>query len=153
MGEVTVPQRGPLLGVDFGTRRVGLAVCDTGQAFASPLQLVQRQGDLAEVRQIRKLCEQYGVRGLVVGLPVHMSGDEGQKAREARAYGERLAAELSLPVTFWDERFTSQQAEAVLLNAELSPRKRKQRIDMVAATLLLQSFLDAADRSAPPASL
>lgn len=146
----SVPERGCLMGVDFGTKRVGLSISDMGQSLATPLKQLQRQGAFHEMRQIQKLAVEYGVRGLVVGLPVHMSGDEGEKAKEAREYGTRLSRELSLPVTYWDERYTSVIAEARLMQSSLSPKKQKERVDKVAATILLQNFLDAPDREAPP---
>lgn len=150
LSESRVPERGCLMGIDFGTKRVGLAISDSGQSLATPLKQLQRQGAFHEIRQIRKLAVEYGVKGLVVGLPVHMSGDEGEKANEAREYGTRLSRELQLPVTYWDERYTSVIAEARLMQSSLSPKKQKDRVDKVAATILLQNFLDAPDRNAPP---
>ena len=91
---------------------------------------------------LRQLVEEYRVVGLVVGLPVHMSGDEGEKAREARAFGRWAAEATGLPVTWWDERYTTVIAEEALISAGLSKKKRKQRLDKLAAQIMLQAYLD-----------
>jgi putative holliday junction resolvase len=134
---------GRLLGVDFGTVRVGLAVCDIDRRIASPLATYQRRDAGQDARYFTALMKTESVRGLVVGLPVHMSGDEGAKAAEARAFGNWLAELTGLPVVYWDERYTSQEAKQYLRGANLSHRQRKERIDRVAAQILLQSYLDA----------
>lgn len=135
--------RGRLLGVDFGTVRVGLAISDPDRILASPLATYSRQGPEADARYFRELAVAERVVGLVVGLPVHMSGQEGQKAAEARAFGNWLAELMRLPVVFWDERYTTAEAERLLLGAQLTSKRRKARRDRVAAQILLQSYLDA----------
>lgn len=147
------PQRGRLLGIDFGTRRIGVAVSDSGQEFASPLENYQRQSAEADDRFFTRVCREHLIVGLIVGLPVHMSGDEGQSAGAAREYGQHLRQLTGLPVRYWDERFTSARAEMLLREASLGPKKRKQKLDKVAAMLLLQSYLDAPDRTAEPIRL
>lgn len=135
--------RARLLGVDFGTVRVGLAVCDSEHIIASPLATYQRRNETLDAEYFRKLIEAEQIGGLVVGLPVHMSGDEGEKARQARAFGNWLAAVTSLPVIYWDERYTTKIAESHLRQAGLSHQRRKDRRDKVAAQVLLQSYLEA----------
>lgn len=147
------PDRGRLLGVDYGSKRVGLAISDVRQSLASPLIVIQRQGQLQELAAIKRITREHEVAGLVVGLPVHMSGDEGGKAAEARAYGTALSERLGLPVRYWDERFTSAAAEVAMRTADLSPKRRRQLIDKVAAQILLQAYLDAEDREAAPPAL
>jgi putative Holliday junction resolvase len=142
-----VPVRGRLLGIDYGTKRLGLAICNPEQTIASPFENYTRQGTAQDARHLRRLIDDERIVGLVVGLPVHMSGDEGGKAREARAFGDWIAVETNLPVAYWDERYTSLQAEQLLMSAELSSKKRKARRDMLAAQILLQSFLNG-DRAA-----
>jgi putative holliday junction resolvase len=138
-----VSERGRLLGVDFGTVRVGLAVCDTERIIASPLLTYERRNQTMDAEYFRKLIEAEQIAGLVVGLPVHMSGDEGQKAREARAFGDWLAQVTKLPLVYWDERFTTKAAESHLRAAGLTHRRRKDRRDKVAAQILLQAYLEA----------
>ena len=147
-----VPSEGVLLGLDYGTKRIGVAVSTPEQTIASPLQTYSRCSKPADAAFLEDLATQYRAVGVVVGLPVHMSGDEGGKAREARAFGEWVGRVTGLPVQFWDERFTSSIAEDFLRDAEFSRKKRKQRRDKVAAQLILQSFIDAGDRSQQPSS-
>lgn len=146
------PTCGRLLGIDFGTRRLGIAVSTPEQTIASPLENYALRGVPADWAHLRKLAAEYDVVGVIVGLPVHMSGEEGEKARQAREFGSRLARELSLPVRYWDERFTSALAEDALAAAGLTPKRRRARLDKLAAQLMLQSYLDAPDRTAPPAA-
>ena len=146
------PDKGRLLGIDFGTKRIGIAVCDWDQSIAGPVENYTRQTRQLDALHFEAVVQDYEAIGLVVGLPVHMSGDEGGKARQARSFGNWLGGQLGLPVCFWDERYTSAAAEDHLAAANLSSRKRKARMDMVAAHVLLQSFLDAPDRDLPPQS-
>jgi putative Holliday junction resolvase len=138
----SVPSRGRLLGIDFGTKRLGFAICNPEQTIATPMENYTRQGAVQDARHLRRLIDDEKIVGLVVGLPVYMSGDEGGQAREARAFGGWIATETNLPVTYWDERYTSLQAEQLLMSAELTSKKRKARRDMLAAQILLQGFLD-----------
>ncbi len=137
-----LPRDGVLLGIDYGTKRVGIAVSDMYQKYASPLFNHQRQGRQADERFFLKLIPEYRPVGLVVGLPIHLSGDESEKSREARRFAAWLSGLFSLPADFQDERFSSFQAEQLMLQAELNARQRKARIDKLAAQILLQTFLD-----------
>jgi putative Holliday junction resolvase len=138
-----VTARTRLLGVDFGTVRVGLAVSDPDRKIAFPLATFERRGKEADTVYFRQLVETEEIATLVVGLPVHTTGREGQKAGEARLYGAWLAEVTGLPVVFWDERFTTTQAESALWEAGLTHKKRKQRRDRVAAQMMLQAYLEA----------
>jgi putative holliday junction resolvase len=135
--------KGRLLGVDTGTVRVGLAVSDPDRIIASPLATYVRRTRELDAAYFRKLATDEAAVGLVVGLPVHNDGTEGVKAREARAFGAWLAGLTGLPVVFWDERFTTVEAESALWVAGLTHKRRKGRRDRVAAQMLLQSYLDA----------
>jgi putative Holliday junction resolvase len=132
-----------LLGVDFGTVRVGLAVSDADRIVASPLQTYAVQNPQVDAVALRTLAGSQGVVGIVVGLPLHTGGEEGTKAREARTFGAWLGSVTGLPVVFWDERCTTAAAEDALWGAGLSHKKRRERRDRVAAQLILQGFLDA----------
>jgi putative Holliday junction resolvase len=131
------------LGVDYGSVRVGLAISDAGRLLASPLATHVRRGREHDAEYFRTLTRAEEVGQLVVGLPVHTDGREGQKAAEARAFGRWLAEVTGLPVVFWDERFTTVEAEAFLRAARLTDKRRKARRDSVAAQILLQSYLEA----------
>ncbi len=132
-----------LLAVDFGSVRIGLAISDPDRKLAFPLEVRRRQGTDADAAFFRALIAREEVAGLVVGLPVHLDGREGTKAREARAFGAWLAAQTGLPVVFYDERFTTVEAESALWQAGLTHKRRKERRDKVAAQILLQAYLDA----------
>jgi putative Holliday junction resolvase len=138
-----VSARTRLLGVDYGQVRIGLAVSDPNRKIGFPLATHVRGGREADERYFRGLVEQEEIGQIVVGLPVHLDGREGQKAGEARAFGKWLGEVTGLPVVFWDERFTSVEAEGYLLSAGLTNKRRKERRDRVAAQILLQSYLDA----------
>ena len=148
----TVPTAGVLLGIDYGTKRVGVAVSDRNQRFSSPLHNHERHGLHVDERFFRKVVEEYSPVGMVVGLPIHLSGDESEKSREARLFAEWLTKVTGLPHTFQDERFSSFHAEKLLMAAEMSARKRKERMDKLAAQILLQAFLDARTKAAEAAA-
>jgi putative holliday junction resolvase len=137
-----------LLGVDYGQVRVGLAVSDAGRKIASPLSTYTRADQAKDSAFFRKLVEEESIAGLVVGLPLHSDGREGEKAAEARAFGAFLASATGLEVVYWDERFTTVFAENMMIDAGLTRKRRKQRRDRVAAQILLQSYLD---EGCPPA--
>ncbi|OWK46976.1 Holliday junction resolvase RuvX [Fimbriiglobus ruber] len=143
VNQVPFPSRGRVIGVDFGSVRIGLAVCDADRIISSPHQTYERRGPDADTAYFRKLAAAEGAVGFVVGLAILLNGDEGPKAKECRAFGAWLGQVTSLPVAFWDERFTTAAAEDSLLSAGLTNKKRKGRRDRVAAQLILQAFLDA----------
>jgi putative Holliday junction resolvase len=134
---------GRLLGVDYGTVRVGLAISDPDRIIASPLDTYARRNPDADGAFLRDLVEREQVVGLVIGLPVHTNGREGVKATEARKYGAWLAEVTGLSVIFADERFTTVEAESALWDAGLTHKQRKDRRDRVAAQIMLQAYLDA----------
>lgn len=145
-----VPARGTLLGLDYGTKRIGVAVSTPEQTIASPLENYTCRNETEDTALLQRIAREYQAVGVVVGLPVHMSGDEGGKAREARAFGDWVGQVVGLPVVFWDERYSSAMAELYLQQSDLSPKKRKARLDKVAAQVMLQSFLDSDDRQRAP---
>jgi putative Holliday junction resolvase len=132
-----------ILGVDYGSVRIGLAVSDPDRRIAFPLATytcADRERDSAYFRQ---LIEAEEIGEIVVGLPIHLSGHEGQKAAEAREFGQWLGETTGLPILFADERFTTVEAESALWTAGLTHKQRKERRDRVAAQMLLQAYLDA----------
>jgi putative Holliday junction resolvase len=138
-----VSARTRLLGVDYGTVRIGLAISDAERRLASPLAVREHAGRDRDAAYFRALVEAEEVGAIVVGLPLHCDGREGQKAAEARAFGAWLAETTGLPVLFWDERFSTVEAESALWQAGLTHKKRKERRDRVAAQMTLQAYLDA----------
>jgi putative Holliday junction resolvase len=132
-----------LLGLDYGSVRIGLAVSDTERRLASPLAVYERQGHERDAEYFRAMMDAEEIGAIVVGLPLHLDGREGPKAAEARAFGAWLTETTGLSVTFWDERFSTIEAESALWQAGLTHKKRKARRDLVAAQILLQAYLDA----------
>jgi len=132
-----------VLAVDYGEKRIGLAVSDELGITASPLMTLTRRSDDETVRQIAQLASKLRVAQIVVGLPRRTDAQEGEMERKVKAFAEKLRQKVSVPVVLFDERFTTRIAEQVLLEADLSRRKRKQVRDRLAAVILLQSFLEA----------
>ncbi|MCL4202345.1 MAG: Holliday junction resolvase RuvX [Pirellulaceae bacterium] len=137
------PAQGRLAGIDYGTVRIGVAVTDASRILASPLENYNRRSVQADADYFRRLADDEQIAGFVVGLPVHSSGDESQKSIEARRFGQWLHEITGRPVTFYDERFTSAQARNLLDSAELTKKKRRSRLDKVAAQIILASFLES----------
>jgi len=131
------------LGIDPGKKRMGLAISDPGETFSHPFKVLARRSLEQVVGDIAALCRDEGVGGIVVGLPLNMDGSRGQAAREAERLAARIAEATGLPVEMWDERLSSVTAERSLLEANLTRRKRRGKIDKVAAQIILQGFLDA----------
>lgn len=138
---------GRLLGVDFGTKRIGLALSDETRTLASPLGVVQG-GEKALCREIEALCQSETIDAIVLGLPLNMDGSEGPKALETRALAARLGRRLQMPVELFDERLTTVQASDLLRDTRLSAAQRRARIDQVAAQVILQGYLDTQRREA-----
>jgi putative Holliday junction resolvase len=146
------PTEGRLLGLDYGTKRVGIAISTAEQNIASPLDNYTRQTPEQDQKHLLKIITEYRCKGLVVGLPVHMSGDEGQKAKEARRFGDWISQFAEIPVRYWDERYSSATAEEFLMNMNISRNKRKAYLDKLAAQIILQSFLESPNREQKPES-
>lgn len=133
---------GPLLGIDFGTVRVGLAVSDREQRVAAPLMTYERQKRKEETAFYLDLVRKERLVGLVMGLPVHMSGGESRKSQQVRAYGAWLSQLTGLPLEYRDERYSSAFAWDELKAGGLKASQRKKQLDKVAAQIVLQSYLD-----------
>lgn len=136
-------ERRRLLGVDTGTVRIGLAISDPDRIIASPLETYPKRNPEHDAEFFRKLIEAEQVGGFVIGLPLHMSGEEGEKAKEARRFGAWLTELTGLAAAYWDERLTTVAAEGYLLDAKMTNKQRRARRDRVAAQIMLQSYLDA----------
>lgn len=132
------------LGIDHGSKRIGLAVSDPGATLASPLTTVVASGNLsAEVAAMLSCAKDYEIDAFVVGLPLNMDDSEGNQAKTVRRFGAELQRISGRPVYYWDERLSSHAAEELLRPAELTRKKHKARLDRVAALVILQGFLDA----------
>lgn len=136
------------LGIDFGRKRIGLAVSDPTNAVATPLETLRRRaGKRPPFTKMEEIGREYGVNQLVVGLPLGLDGKENDWCAEIRCMGEKLAHRLGARVSFVDERLTSVRAEKAVRSMGLSKteRERKERVDAAAAQLILQAWLDQPD--------
>jgi putative Holliday junction resolvase len=134
------PQR--ILALDFGSRRIGLAVSDQLGVTAQGLPTLLRSNKRNDLDHLRRLIRQYGVTELVMGLPLRMSGAEGAQAEKVQAFAEQLRRKFKLPVHLFDERLTSVEANRLLRETDMSIRRRTEVVDQVAAVLILQSFME-----------
>ena len=132
-----------ILGIDYGSKRIGMAMSDPSGSLSSPLGVRHRVSASQDGEFFKELVRNHSLAKVIVGLPRHTDGKEGDKAHEARRYGAWLAAELGLPVHFFDERFTTVEAESKLKRTGMKQKARKKRRDMLAAQIMLQAFLDA----------
>ena len=139
----SLPRNGALLGIDYGTRRIGIAVCNSDQSIAVPLETwISRTPEL-DRQHFRELATDYRIQGLVIGMPLlTQTGDEGRQAAVTRKYGEWLRVEIGLPLIYWDERYSSAEAETLLWSRGETPGSDKTRLDGLAAQIILQSYLD-----------
>lgn len=131
-----------VLALDVGERRVGLARTDETGTLAVPHGVYVRKGWEKDVQELAELARGLGAEALVVGLPLHMDGRMSPQAQEVQAFAEAVAKEAGLPLHFVDERWTTAEAERVLREAGLSPRKRKSKVDALSAVLILQAWLE-----------
>lgn len=143
MAMETLGQPGRIMALDVGQRRIGIAVSDGLGLTAQGLPTLTRRNRHTDLEALRQLAAAHGATAWLLGLPRHMSGDEGAQAAHVRALGEALAAHTRLPVSYWDERLTTVEAQRVLGVAGSSLEQRKRAVDRMAAVILLQSYLDA----------
>jgi len=143
-----VPQPGRVAGIDYGTVRIGIALSDPSRRWVSPHEVYTRGDEAQDAEFFRRLVQQEDVTLLVVGLPVHLDGRESPKSIEARRFGAWLSEATGVPVEFFDERFTSTEAEQSLLSADLTRKKRKRRRDMLAAQIMLAAYLESREKDA-----
>ena len=134
--------RGRLIGLDLGTKTIGVALSDVGRRVASGLQTIKRKKFTIDAERLATLIDAHEAAGLVLGLPINLDGTEGPRAQSTRAFARNLNRSFPLPILLWDERLSTQAAERVLLAADQSRRRRAEVIDKMAATLILQGALD-----------
>jgi putative Holliday junction resolvase len=141
-----LPSGSPLMGLDVGTKTLGLALSDITHMIASGLTTLARTRFTADANALLELAATHRVGGFVIGLPINLDGSDGPRAQATRAFARNLARLTPIPILLWDERLSTAAAERALLEADLSRRRRAQVIDKVAATLILQSALDRLGR-------
>lgn len=135
--------RGPLIGLDLGTKTIGVAVSDLMRSVASPLETIKRKKFSRDAAALGKLISDRAIAGVILGLPRNMDGTEGPRAQSTRAFARNLDQALpGLTISFWDERLSTVAAERALLEADTSRQRRAEVIDHVAAGFILQGALD-----------
>ena len=135
-----------LLGLDVGTKTVGMALSDVTRTVATPYDTIRRTKFTADAKTIRQIVETNRVGALVIGLPLNLDGSEGPRAQSTRAFARNLAAHIQVPIAFWDERLSTAAVERHLIEADASRKRRAQVIDRMAAAYILQGVLDRLSR-------
>ena len=136
-----------LLGLDLGTKTIGLAISDPGFVVASPLETIRRMKFTADAEALFALADAHGVGGLVLGLPRNMDGSEGPRCQSTRQFAANLLAKRDLPIAFWDERLSTAAVErAMIAEGDVSRAKRAEAVDRLAAGYILQGYLDSLRR-------
>lgn len=130
-----------IMAVDYGAARTGLAVCDRTEFLASPIGVIKEKDYRTLINKVAYTAKQYEVSEIVVGLPKNMDGSLGEKARKCEDFAEKLRVIVEIPVTLWDERQTTMQANTYLNEINVTGQRRKDIIDEVAATIILESYL------------
>ena len=137
-----LPRARALVGLDLGTKTIGVSVSDGLLSVASPLETIKRTKYTADAARLEQIIDARNIGGIVLGLPFNMDGSEGPRCQSTRAFARNLARQSELPITYWDERLSTVAAERALLEADASRKRRAEVIDNVAAAYILQGALD-----------
>lgn len=137
-----LPRHGALIGLDVGTKTIGMAISDVTRTVATALKTIRRKKFSADAAELLAHAKEREASGFIIGLPVNMDGTEGPRAQSCRAFARNLAALTPLPIALWDERLSTAAAERALLDADASRKRRAEVIDSVAASYILQGALD-----------
>jgi putative Holliday junction resolvase len=143
----TLPVKAALLGLDVGSKTIGVAVSDPSRRIASPLVTIRRRRFRDDADELVRIAAERAVGGIVIGLPLNMDGSEGPRCQSVRQVAANLAGSLALPIAFWDERLSTAAVERAMLAADLSRKRRGELADKLAAAYILQGALDAMARA------
>ncbi|MBC8059374.1 MAG: Holliday junction resolvase RuvX [Clostridiaceae bacterium] len=132
-----------ILGLDLGDRTIGVAVCDPLGYTAQGITTIRRKKEDTDIEELKKICAEYAVEKIVLGFPKNMNGTIGPQGEKAKVFGEKIKDILNLDIILWDERLTTVAATRAMLEADMSRTKRKSIVDKVAATYILQGYLDS----------
>ena len=131
-----------VMGIDYGTVRIGLAVSDPDGIIAQPKGFMKADPQKQCIAEIGRMCQDLKIGSIVIGLPLHMNGEEGESAEAARSLGKAIQDQIGITVSFIDERWTTISAEKALIEGNVKGKKKKDKVDSVAAAIILQNFLD-----------
>jgi putative Holliday junction resolvase len=144
-----LPPSARVMGLDLGTKTIGLALSDLGRRIATPLETIRRTKFGADADALLRLVDKHAVLGLVMGLPLNMDGSEGPRAQATRAFVRNLAGRAAVPVAYWDERLSTAAVTRTLIDADASRARRAEVVDKMAAAFILQGALDRIQRRRP----
>jgi putative holliday junction resolvase len=137
-----LPKGGKLLGLDVGTKTIGIAICDAGWHFAGPSETIRRTKFTQELASLRRIIDHEHALGLIIGLPLNMDGTDSPRTQSVRAFARNLTP-LELPILLWDERWSTQAVERAMIEADVSRARRAEKVDALAAAHILQGAIDA----------
>ncbi len=137
-----LPTNGKLLGLDLGSKTIGIAISDGLRLSATPLETIKRKKFSQDAELILKIINENQIVGIVLGLPLNMDASEGSRAQSTRAFARNLGAKINIPICFWDERLSTSAVTKTLIRADVSRAKRAQVVDKLAASYILQGALD-----------
>lgn len=132
-----------VLGLDVGSKKIGVAMSDSTQSIAQGLKVYRRTCLKDDLEEVKRLAEEHTITEIVIGLPKDLSGTIGKKAQEVMAFAEQVQKYTRIPIVLWDERFSTNEANRVFELAQVNHKKRKPFIDMIASQIILQGYLDA----------
>ena len=138
----TIQPNHSLIGLDLGTKTIGVAVSDTILSVATPIKTIRRKKFSIDAELLLEVMSNKSCCGVIIGLPKNMDGSEGPRAQSTRAFARNFSVKTNLPITYWDERLSTVAAEKALLEADITRKRRAEVIDHVAASYILQGFLD-----------
>jgi putative Holliday junction resolvase len=138
-----LPEGGRLLGLDVGTKTIGIALCDAGWTIASPAELIRRTKFTRDLGALQALAKAQSAVGLVIGLPLNLDGTDSPRTQSTRAFARNLEAPMGLPILLWDERWSTQAVTRTLIDADASRARRAELVDKMAAAYILQGAIDA----------
>ena len=141
--QAQLKNRQRLLGIDPGTKTIGLALSDYMLMVATPMETIKRKKFTTDIIRLKEIVEEQNVGGFVIGLPINMDGTEGPRCQSVRAFTKNLEQNFDIPMAFWDERLSTASVERTLIKADVSRAKRAEVIDKMAASYILQGALDA----------
>ncbi|HHG90686.1 MAG TPA: Holliday junction resolvase RuvX [Devosia sp.] len=137
-----LPASGSLMGLDLGTKTIGVAISDSLRLSATPLETIKRKKFTQDAERLLEIITKNNIKGIVLGLPLNMDASEGPRAQSARAFARNLSGKTALPIAFWDERLSTSAVTRTLLEADISRAKRAEVVDKLAASFILQGALD-----------
>lgn len=131
-----------LLGIDYGLKHTGVAISDSTWIIASPLLTIQSDSRQKTIAKIQEILSQHNIAAIIFGYPINMNGSEGPQCQKVKNFAEFLATHIDIPITFWDERWSTTAITRTMIEADLSRKRQKEVVDKMAASFILQGFLD-----------